>query len=480
MHSFITLPHRGPRFDVAASLDCPRPAPTAVTMHGPPTKAPPWGGWPATTYTTTLSGTPSGTSATSAASAALVPPTLLALRRLALLSCPPSPSPVLPTSPLGTHVWAPSNRACLEAWILGLHQRPFAIAPAAVFDWDDTCFAGDTAAVAFNYVLDNLALQLTPEALAGVLPEALEGGTHFADGVCMADLRADILAAYAQLWPLVQSARGRESAVPAASLPTFRTLAAYHDFRAKAAAYYIGVESTPALRAQTSYFWVRFLAGYSVSEAGALILRAFELAAREPKGFVVWESATAGRAGRLRYKARTGCGAQDEMRALMDALRHAGVKPFIVSGNLDVLVRPLVAHLGFPVPASRIFATQAELDATQRLTGNTVAPHVWEAGKTDCIRAHILPHAPLLVAGDSDGDMDMLTAFDETEVRLVINHNRPKTSRIASLAEAASGEPVLLPSGRYRWTLLQGKDIATGRFVPTQETVSARTVDRAA
>ena len=71
----------------------------------------------------------------------------------------------------------------------------------------------------------------------------------------------------------------------------------------------------------------------------------------------------------------------------------------------------------------------------------------------------------MFVAGDSDGDYAMLTAFDTLQMRLVINRN--KKGDIHTLYEEAI-EPASVP-GTPR-TLLQGRDDNEGAFRPGMET----------
>jgi hypothetical protein len=140
------------------------------------------------------------------------------------------------------------------------------------------------------------------------------------------------------------------------------------------------------------------------------------------------------------------------------------------------MVRALSQHLGYPIARRRIHGTRYILDDSGALT-RQMMPHVerpitYGPGKSECIRQY-LPAPPILVAGDSDGDFDMLVDFD-TEVRLMINANRQ--GKIAALcATARQGATEGLPLH-----LLQGYDLKTGAFHDSQETFAGARVERAA
>ena len=63
------------------------------------------------------------------------------------------------------------------------------------------------------------------------------------------------------------------------------------------------------------------------------------------------------------------------------------------------------------------------------------------AGKVDCIKACIAPRyggrGPVLVGGDSNGDVPMLTAFDDMQRGLIIDVGRSPETPIGKLATEA-------------------------------------------
>lgn len=75
--------------------------------------------------------------------------------------------------------------------------------------------------------------------------------------------------------------------------------------------------------------------------------------------------------------------------------------------------------------------------------------------KVDCIKAYMAPaygnKGPVLIAGDSNGDVPMLTAFPDMRHGLIIDVGRSETSAIGQLAtlarmEGNTGLYILQPS----------------------------------
>ena len=86
-----------------------------------------------------------------------------------------------------------------------------------------------------------------------------------------------------------------------------------------------------------------------------------------------------------------------------------------------------------PSPKAEPFKQWMALVASQRMEG-----------KVDCIKAYMAPAYgnadPVLVAGDSNGDVPMLTAFPDMKQGLIIDVGRSETSGIGQLASRARME----------------------------------------
>ena len=91
----------------------------------------------------------------------------------------------------------------------------------------------------------------------------------------------------------------------------------------------------------------------------------------------------------------------------------------------------------------------------------------WGEGKVKTIEKYLAAkkgYGPILTAGDSDGDFNMLSQIDSVKLGLIINRN--KKGKIGSLYDVALKENnVLLP--RY---ILQGRNEIDGCFDASETT----------
>lgn len=186
-----------------------------------------------------------------------------------------------------------------------------------------------------------------------------------------------------------------------------------------------------------------------------------------------------GAAGRIRTVEETGLTFPEEIRDLYRTLRENGITPYLVSASPAELVRAGSELAGLGVPPEQIYAMRARQDRDGRYIcsydygWNGGYVQTFGAGKSRVIARFIAPRhggrGPLLVCGDAESDMNMMTdwmARGDTEAGLIFNHLRdsvhhPRLSRAAREAAAR-------PGGRF---LLQGLDKRTGTFCPTQTTI---------
>jgi hypothetical protein len=87
----------------------------------------------------------------------------------------------------------------------------------------------------------------------------------------------------------------------------------------------------------------------------------------------------------------------------------------------------------------------------------------WGPGKTEVIKRELVSkkgYGPIFVAGDSDGDYDMLRDFSDTQLGLIVN--RLKKGKIGELSKAAAES---IAAGKPRFAL-QGRQESTGNWLP--------------
>ena len=104
----------------------------------------------------------------------------------------------------------------------------------------------------------------------------------------------------------------------------------------------------------------------------------------------------------------------------VNEFRKAGIAVYIVSGSFqDAVLAGSDGRYGVAFPAENVFGIHMKHDAQGRLAGwaDDRFPLPWAEGKPDVIRRQIAVRhhgkAPILVAGDANGDYAMLTAFDD-------------------------------------------------------------------
>lgn len=331
--------------------------------------------------------------------------------------------------------WHPDNHRALERALADWRSRASRERLVAVFDFDNTTVFHDAGEALMRLQLDRMAFAMSPDELRGLLPDEIDGVGALVDGTAIADARDDVVDALA--------AKEREA------------------FRAKLAWLYEALDETPGVGARFAYpFLACWLGGHTPDDVRALMADAARAAADEPFGRGTWTSPDTGRIGARTATFETGLGPQPEMQDLYRALLDAGVEVHVVTASQQHIVEGAVPALGYPQDGVTVWGMRLEDGEGGRLAPRLVDsagyPATWRAGKRELIAKHI-ERAPVLVAGDSDTDFEMMTGFEETEVRLLINRNpSPDTAVHALLADER--------------TLVQGRYEPEGRFQPSRET----------
>lgn len=346
--------------------------------------------------------------------------------------------------------WYSKNRIALEAHLERWRERAAGGERlTATFDFDNTTIFHDVGEATMRYQLEQLAFRMTVSELATVLPEEVNGVRELTGGVSLAAARSDLLESYEEL----------TRALDEGGLERARALPTYRDFAARMAWLYNALEEEPALGAGVAYpFLARWVGGFTQDGARDLARQAVAMASAERPTRLSWKSDEARRSGPVVARFHRGLNAYPEIRNLMRALTTIGVEVYIISASQQLLVQGAAEALGYPVPSKRIFGMRLEREGERVLpvpVDTKDYPLTWRGGKREIIE-RFLPTPPVLAAGDSDTDFEMLTSFKETEVRLIINRDLP--GDIRSLYDDER-------------TLLQGRDEGEGRFCAARESV---------
>ncbi len=343
--------------------------------------------------------------------------------------------------------WHPGHHAHLSAWLRTKAQQGGL--KVAVFDWDNTCIFNDIGDAIWRYQLDHLQLRLSPNTMRQRLPAHINGIAILSNGLSLAAMGEDIMAAYSKLWPHMQGE----------DVHTILASEAHRDFRAKMMHLGTAMERTPGLGAEVSYrAQASFLDGYTPAEVGQLARSAWRATHAEAVGSASWQSATPGQAGHVQQSFFTHIALFNEMIDLIRALQAAEVDVYIVTASCETVVAGLIAALQLPVAPTHVFGMRPSVQPE-------TYPLTYRAGKVRVIKEY-LPCAPLLVAGDANTDYEMLTEFPQTEIRLVLNRNLG--GDISTLYQKPESTDVQRSSVT---TLLQGRDENLACFIPDYRSI---------
>lgn len=277
----------------------------------------------------------------------------------------------------------------------------------AVFDCDNTTVLHDVSHNLTIYLLENLLFRDAP-------------AHNFTDGLSDPDL---ILPGF--LVSASEAGKGlaeefyclRRMLDGGMSLDEVHTTDLYLDYRARFMAF------DEALGEVYSYaelcYWEPLLAsGYpedALRELGAGSIAYWMSQGR------VWKEDWVSPDGRFSGTAEKGLVVTPWMKDLYRTLSRAGITPYICSASAEWLVELLACNpeYGICLPPEQVFGIRL---------GEEDYPQPFQEGKVACINRFMAPlhggKAPLLVAGDSSGDMAMLTSYPEMRVGLIIDHSR--------------------------------------------------------
>lgn len=361
--------------------------------------------------------------------------------------------------------WNPSVRTALQAVI----DRHAGDADAyAVFDFDLTCAYCDLEHVALNAMVDDDAFAFGPDDWARIfladVPDPdmpLEAGRR---ELTVRNLALDCADLHRELRTLRQTL----------SADALRRTDAYVALVSKA--HYLRTTAGEAWGPSFGYPWIkRFFAGRTPAEFRTWLSRILVAAAADGsfrREVARTPASRACRAGVVETKFLRGFAVPQEMKDLVSTLQQSGIAVYVVSGSCrDAVLAATRGGTGYEIPAEHVFGIRLQTDADGRILGRAEpgAPVTWGPGKPVVVRGEIAPRhhgkAPVLVAGDSNGDYAMLTAFTNLEAGLVFDTDPKSGSPLGRLvSDIRAGRA----DARY---LLQGRDETKPSFVPSDRSV---------
>lgn len=376
---------------------------------------------------------------------------------------------------LADHNWDKFNKTQLEK-LLATHGKTSASynpakPPYAVFDWDNTMVFLDIEEATLIYQLQNLRFNMTPAQMDKALRKDVPGTNFKADynNAAGQPLNIDLVvpdavASYAWLYDNYAGLKGR---LP---LDEVKKSPHYMNFITKVRYLYEAVGDT--FDVSVSYPWVLYLfTGFNEQQVRKLTQETTDWQLTQPVEKVKWTSPASlpGKAGVVSVSWKNGLRLVPEMQDLFRALRAAGIDIWICSASFVDVVKEISSNprYGYHSPADRVIAMELERDANGVIQTEFRRGYdqTQGKGKTRALQRFLVSkygYGPIFVAGDSEGDMNMMQDFADTRLVLIINRLKgqdiDKLSRVAA-ANYGKDDPKVL---------LQGRDDNKGVFIPSQ------------
>lgn len=347
--------------------------------------------------------------------------------------------------------------------------------PYVVFDWDNTCCIFDIQEAAYVYQLKHLIFAMTPKqldvAIRKDLPkENFDKDYNNAEGKAVnIDLLApDIVKAYTTLYYSYKGLKGNKTLEQVMKMP------AYMEFITKMRYLYAAVGDT--FDVAISYPWVTYMyTGMTEKEVRDITAKTVAWQNAEKPAKVKWTSPKIkSKAGQVSVSWITGLRLTPEVKDLYAKLRANGIDVYVCSASFLDVIKEVSSNpeFGYNNPDSMVMAMELERDAKGRI--QTEFRHGYDQtqgkGKTKTIERFLVSkkgYGPIMIAGDSEGDQNMMSDFDSIKTILIFNRYRKPTTIIGKLSKEA------VPSyGKYNAkVLLQGRDENTGMLRPSQKSI---------
>ncbi|MDR0441260.1 MAG: haloacid dehalogenase-like hydrolase [Candidatus Accumulibacter sp.] len=345
--------------------------------------------------------------------------------------------------------------------------------PYVVFDWDNTSVFLDIEEAALIYQLENLVFGATPAQLEKAIRMNISdknfskdfnnaaGGTVNIDKIA-----PDIIQSYTWLYNNYRGLKGRRS------LDEVKKNPHYMNFITKVRYLYEAIGDT--FDHAVSYPWVTYLfTGMTEAEVRKLTRDTVAWQLKQPVESVKWTSPAnqPGKAGVVSISWKNGLRLLPEMQELYHVLRNSGFDVYVCSASFIDVIKEISSNSEYKYdnPENMAYAMELERDANGRIMTEYRRGYdqTQGKGKTKTIERFLVSkygYGPLMIAGDSEGDQNMMGDFKDTKIVLIINRLRsPKTDigQFSKLAVESYGKQ----GAKF---LLQGRDDNKGTLVPSQ------------
>jgi phosphoserine phosphatase len=373
---------------------------------------------------------------------------------------------MMPLSPR----WYTRTKRALEDFLQGSFQHDY-----AVFDFDNTISIGDSQWTLYIGQCERLAYRLTPEEFGAILRQEFSKETLKSPIPSFAfswnDLIEDILHCYRIFYDAGEIAfpRGKASNDHAIE---------HQEFLSKMLFLLFEVEAHLSVEAACRFILYPFT-HLRAEEVYSLAQSVHSEAARETreKGLkrTVFTSPQSlpSRAGSVSVSLDQGFAVSEDIAELLRRMSQRGIDLYCISSSQEDTIRAALENPDFGLPK---FQGAFTFNALQDKEGHYIPsydfvnhPATFGTGKLEAIQKRIAPRyenkAPVLVAGDSDSDVPMMTYDPSIRIILMINRGQ-KCDSLRSLKEAALEEE---RNHRDPRLLIQGRDTLRAEFWPRVE-----------
>jgi phosphoserine phosphatase len=323
----------------------------------------------------------------------------------------------------------------------------------------------------FMYQIKTLSFKLNPKELGAIIRQNVPAGPFAADYRNAAGKRVELEAICSDIDEDYQYLHDNYIK-GGKKLEEIRETTQFQDFRVKLYYLYEAVNETYGVN--IGYPWViYFFANMSIEEVQKLAEASNDhnLGLGLVKTRYTSPSARPGKAGVVSVTHFHGIRLCTEMATLMDAFQQSGIDVYISTASLEEVVAVFATHpkYGYNVKREQVLGLRLE-NANGVFVNRYKAgwPLNWGPGKTAVIKKELVAikgYGPIFVAGDSDGDYDMLRDFADTQLGMIVN--RMKKGKIGGLSKLAADQ---IPAKTPRF-LLQGRNELTGNLMPSEASI---------
>ena len=353
--------------------------------------------------------------------------------------------------------------------------------PYAVFDCDNTTIFLDIEETNLAYQLENLIFGCTPNQLKNVLCTGIDTTIVLKDAnlsggkFTTSQIATDITASYTWLYNNYKPLGGKGSL----TLDEVKKNPNYANFTTKVRFLYDAICNT--FTEEIAYPWITYLfTGLDSTQVRDMAAKNVKWQMSQKIGNVVWTSPGSAelpgqQAGQVSVTWKTGLRLVPEMQDLHNKLREAGFDVWMCSASFVDLIKEVVSNpsFGYNDNPTNVIAMELEHDPNGKILPvfRNGYDQTQRTGKTKAITRFLAGpsgkygYDPSLVAGDSEGDQNMLSDFKGLKIGLIINRLKGKNQILGDLCKQAV-DTYQQDNAKY---LLQGRDDNKGIFIPSQE-----------